>query len=60
VAASKSWAAAQGVDIIDLDPLAAADFAAGAANPDGLHWAWSTHERVGQALASMCAAHRHN
>jgi diglucosylglycerate octanoyltransferase len=60
VAASKSWAATWGIEIIDLDPLVTPDFAAGLANPDGLHWGWSTHERVGQALASTCAAHRFN
>jgi hypothetical protein len=60
VAASKVWARDVGIDLIDLDPLVAPDFVNGFANPDGLHWGWPTHECVGQALATTCAAHRIN
>lgn len=51
VAAARRWARAHGVAFVDLDPLVSPALRAGQGNPDGLHWAWSTHERVGQALA---------
>ncbi len=51
VAAARSWAKGHQVQFVDLDPLVQPDLASGFANPDGLHWAWATHERVGEALA---------
>ena len=56
VVAARRWALAHDVVFVDLDPLVAPALQAGQGNPDGLHWAWSTHERVGQALAQALLA----
>ncbi|MBI1378616.1 MAG: SGNH/GDSL hydrolase family protein [Frankiales bacterium] len=51
-AAARRWAAAHGTGLVDPDPLVLPALRDGSANPDGLHWAWSTHEAVGRALAA--------
>ncbi|MFM8896360.1 MAG: hypothetical protein ACKOE2_13580, partial [Actinomycetales bacterium] len=56
VEAGRRWAHAHGVAFVDVDPLVAPALRAGQGNPDGLHWAWSTHERVGRALAEALLA----
>ncbi len=51
VAAARRWAAEHRVGFVDLDPLVGPALAAGTSNPDGMHWGWETHRRVGEALA---------
>ena len=57
VAAARRWAAANEVGFVDLDPIVTPSLRAGTGNPDGLHWAWEVHERIGQALAAEVTAH---
>lgn len=52
VASARRWASEHGVAFVDLDPLVTPALRAGEGNPDGMHWAWTTHELVGRALAS--------
>ncbi len=51
-ASAFSWAASIGVPIVDIENIVLEGLASGAANPDGMHWAWDTHERIGFELAS--------
>ncbi len=51
VHSARAAALASGVEFVDLDPLVAPSLADGTANPDGMHWSWSTHVRVGRAVA---------
>ena len=48
VAAARRWCRNHDVPAVDLDPLVAP----GPNNPDGMHWGWATHERVGRSLAA--------
>lgn len=57
VTAARRWAAANEVGLVDLDPIVTPSLRAGTGNPDGLHWAWEVHERIGQALAAEVSAH---
>lgn len=57
VTAARRWAAANEVGFVDLDPIVTPSLRAGTGNPDGLHWAWEVHERIGQALAAGVTAH---
>jgi hypothetical protein len=50
-ASAFSWAASIGVPIVDIENHVLKGLASGMANPDGMHWAWETHESVGQALS---------
>ena len=50
-ASAFSWAASIGVPIVDIENHVLKGLASGTANPDGMHWAWETHESVGQALS---------
>jgi lysophospholipase L1-like esterase len=45
------WAASIGVPIVDIENHVLKGLDSGDANPDGMHWAWETHELVGEALA---------
>jgi hypothetical protein len=56
VAASRRWAVAHGSGLVDLDPIVLPSLAAGTGNPDGMHWAWDVHERIGRALAAELEA----
>lgn len=47
VTAAREWGRRHAVPVVDLDDLV--DPAVG--NPDGLHWSWATHARVGAAVA---------
>jgi hypothetical protein len=51
VAAGRAWARAQEVAFVDVDPWVLPSLAAGTGNPDGMHWAWTVHQGVGQGLA---------
>lgn len=50
-ASAFSWAASIGVPIVDIENHVLKGLVSGTANPDGMHWAWETHESVGQVLA---------
>lgn len=52
VAAGRAWAQEQGIGFVDVDPWVLPSLEAGTGNPDGMHWAWSVHQAVGQALAA--------
>ncbi|HEY7858004.1 MAG TPA: diglucosylglycerate octanoyltransferase [Candidatus Nanopelagicales bacterium] len=52
VEAARRWSRAHGVALVELDPVVAPSLAAGSGNPDGMHWGWAVHERVGRALAA--------
>lgn len=52
-AATRSWAAERGVDLLDLRALVGAHVLAGEGNPDGIHWGWSAHADVGAACAEL-------
>lgn len=51
VRAAHALAAAQGLAIVDPAPFVLPGLADGSANPDGMHWSWNAHARVGAALA---------
>ena len=53
VAAGRRWADLHDVGFVDLDPIVAPSLAAGAGNPDGLHWSWEVHAEIGRALAAQ-------
>jgi hypothetical protein len=52
VVAARRWAAGASVPLVELDPIVGPALARGEGNPDGLHWGWTTHERVGVAVAA--------
>lgn len=56
VQAAASWARAARVGFVDVDRWVVPSLSDGSGNPDGLHWAWSVHEAVGQALATALRA----
>lgn len=49
--AVRAWAHRSGVAALDVAPLVAEHVLAGHGNPDGIHWGWAAHRRVGAALA---------
>ncbi|GAA4560717.1 diglucosylglycerate octanoyltransferase [Pseudonocardia xishanensis] len=51
--ATREWAAAQGVRVLDVGTLVAAHVLGGHGNPDGVHWGWAAHRRVGETLAEL-------
>jgi diglucosylglycerate octanoyltransferase len=53
VRAARTWAAANGVRLVDLDPIVQPSLDAGTGNPDGMHWSWDVHQAVGSALAEQ-------
>lgn len=53
--AIRDWARRTGVAELDVAPLVAEHVLAGHGNPDGLHWGWAAHRRVGSALAAELA-----
>ena len=52
VVAAREWCAQYQVPGIELDELVLP----GPNNPDGLHWGWPTHQRVGEVLAAAVTA----
>ncbi|MGI5131731.1 diglucosylglycerate octanoyltransferase [Pseudonocardia sp. CA-107938] len=52
-AATRAWAAAHGVTLLDLPELVGEHVLSGAGNPDGMHWGWAGHAAVGAALADV-------
>ncbi len=51
--ATRAWAGAVGVDLLDLRALVADHVLAGHGNPDGMHWGWAAHKAVGGACAEL-------
>jgi hypothetical protein len=51
--ATRAWAAAHGVHVLDVPALVADHVFGGHGNPDGMHWGWAAHDRVGSACASL-------
>jgi hypothetical protein len=56
VAAALAWGAREGVPLVDLPSLIEPELSAGIGNPDGMHWSWPVHERVGKAIAAVVGA----
>ncbi|MFB9909274.1 diglucosylglycerate octanoyltransferase [Allokutzneria oryzae] len=52
-AAISAWAAAVDVPLLDLGGLVRRHVLDGHGNPDGMHWGWSAHQLVGEALAEL-------
>jgi hypothetical protein len=52
-AAALAWGARESVPMLDVEEIVLPTLRDGTANPDGMHWAWSVHEQVGQGLASL-------
>lgn len=61
VAAAFRWGQENDAVVISVDDFVLPSLLDGTANPDGLHWSWSTHRLVGeataQALLSLASAH---
>lgn len=51
--ATRSWASSVGVATLDVPGLVRGHVFAGEGNPDGMHWGWCGHRRVGEALAAL-------
>ncbi|MCP2260150.1 hypothetical protein LX15_003861 [Streptoalloteichus tenebrarius] len=51
VAAVRAWSHRRDVPLLDLPTLVRPHLAGADANPDGMHWGWAAHRRVGDALA---------
>lgn len=51
--ATRTWAAAHDVALLDLRALVGEHVLAGHGNPDGMHWGWSAHADVGTACAEL-------
>jgi diglucosylglycerate octanoyltransferase len=54
--ATRAWAGAHGVTLLDLKALVGEHVLAGHGNPDGMHWGWSAHAAVGRACADLLRA----
>lgn len=51
--AIRTWGEQVGVPLLDLAELVGEHVLSGRGNPDGIHWGWAGHERVGKALAEL-------
>ena len=51
--ATRAWAIARGVALLDLRTLVGAHVLGGHGNPDGMHWGWAAHAAVGRACADL-------
>jgi diglucosylglycerate octanoyltransferase len=49
--ATVAWASSVGAATLDVPALVREHVFAGEGNPDGMHWGWCGHRRVGEALA---------
>jgi len=54
--AGRTLAANLGIGLVDPTDAVLPGLADGTANPDGMHWSWAAHERVGRQLARQLAA----
>lgn len=50
------WGKQSAVQVLDLEELVTEERIKGGGNPDGMHWGWSTHQRVGSSLAHILMA----
>jgi hypothetical protein len=57
--ATRMWAQARGVALLDLPALVADHVLGGHGNPDGMHWGWDAHAAVGQACARVLGSGKH-
>jgi diglucosylglycerate octanoyltransferase len=51
--ATRAWARAAGVSLLDLPALVTEHVLGGHGNPDGMHWGWAGHATVGAACAEL-------
>ena len=51
--ATRAWAQAHGVALLDLKALVGEHVLSGRGNPDGMHWGWSAHAEVGRECAAL-------
>jgi diglucosylglycerate octanoyltransferase len=54
--ATREWADARGVRLLDLPALVGEHVLGGHGNPDGMHWGWEAHAVVGAACAALLRA----
>jgi hypothetical protein len=55
-AAIGAWGASRDVPLLDLAALTRDHVFRGDGNPDGMHWGWAGHARVGEAMADLVAS----
>jgi hypothetical protein len=53
--ATRAWAAEVGAAVLDVSALIGDHVRAGDGNPDGMHYGWYGHQRVGAGLAELLA-----
>jgi hypothetical protein len=51
--ATREWAGAHDVALLDLPALVGEHVLGGHGNPDGMHWGWPGHTAVGEACAAV-------
>ena len=56
VRAARRFAGARDVDLVETDELVQPSLDDGTANPDGMHWSWTSHRLIGRAVADRLAA----
>lgn len=56
VDAARRWTLRHGSGLVELDAIVEPSLRDGTGNPDGMHWSWEAHERVGEALATELRA----
>ncbi|WP_019816424.1 diglucosylglycerate octanoyltransferase [Saccharomonospora saliphila] len=50
-----AWSRRRGVPLLDLPAVVGPHVLGGHGNPDGMHWGWAGHDRVGCATAELIA-----
>lgn len=53
--AIREWGQRRAVPLLDLAALTRDHVFGGEGNPDGMHWGWTGHEAVGEAMAALVA-----
>jgi diglucosylglycerate octanoyltransferase len=56
--AARHFARRHDLCFVDVEPIVGPMHVAGTGNPDGLHWDWPTHARVGAAVAAALPSPR--
>ncbi|MBP2474146.1 hypothetical protein JOF53_003018 [Crossiella equi] len=51
--AVQAWATREDIPLLDLPALVRAHVFGGEGNPDGMHWGYSAHAAVGEAMAAL-------
>jgi hypothetical protein len=49
----RGWSERAGVPLLDVPALVGEHVRSRRGNPDGMHWGWEAHERVGRAMAEL-------